>query len=295
MYYSDDGGGTWQFRSRINDFGAPTSLVRMQDGRLVAVYGYRLPPYGVRAAVSEDEGETWNPEIILRDDGGSWDLGYPQAIESSRGKVHGRLLLQQQERHGPGRWRRAPHRPHHFHAGLRTNFHDEAPHIHCFHAGLGRSSFAAPLWASAQRLAPFKLFDTHAHFYTNQPDKYPFQATGARYGAERMIAKATAKPMTPEAVFAFWDQVGIERGTGVQYNSTYGTDNSYLLDVCEGTSEADHPGGDPVPDRRQDAGHAAAMGQGKPPCGRALHRRAKCAGRGRLPVGCVAGHLGGGQ
>jgi hypothetical protein len=87
LYYSDDGGGTWAFRSRINDFGAPTSLVRMQDGRLVAVYGYRLPPYGVRAAVSEDEGETWNPEIVLRDDGGSWDLGYPQAVESSRGKV----------------------------------------------------------------------------------------------------------------------------------------------------------------------------------------------------------------
>jgi len=87
LYYSDDGGGTWQFCSRINDFGAPTSLVRMQDGRLVSVYGYRLPPYGIRAAVSEDEGETWNPEIVLRDDGGSWDLGYPNAIESTRGKV----------------------------------------------------------------------------------------------------------------------------------------------------------------------------------------------------------------
>jgi hypothetical protein len=87
MYYSDDGGLTWGFRSRINDFGAPTSLVYMKDGRLVAVYGYRLPPYGVRAAVSEDEGLTWQPEIILRDDGGSWDLGYPQAIESTKGKV----------------------------------------------------------------------------------------------------------------------------------------------------------------------------------------------------------------
>jgi len=87
LYCSDDGGGTWAFRSRINDFGAPTSLVHMQDGRLVAVYGYRLAPYGVRAAVSEDEGLTWQPEVILRDDGGSWDLGYPQAIESSRGKV----------------------------------------------------------------------------------------------------------------------------------------------------------------------------------------------------------------
>jgi predicted TIM-barrel fold metal-dependent hydrolase len=78
-----------------------------------------------------------------------------------------------------------------------------------------------------------KLFDTHAHFYTNEPEKYPFNATGARYGAERMIAKATANPMNPKAVFSFWDKVGVEMGTGVQYNSTYGTDNSYLLDVCK--------------------------------------------------------------
>ena len=38
---------------------APTSMVRMQDGRLVSVYGYRLPPYGVRAAVSEGP-NVWN-------------------------------------------------------------------------------------------------------------------------------------------------------------------------------------------------------------------------------------------
>ena len=57
---------------------------------------------------------------------------------------------------------------------------------------------ALPRRSQSAGLAPFKLFDTHAHFYTNQPDKYPFNATGARYGAEKMIAKATAKPMTPQ-------------------------------------------------------------------------------------------------
>jgi L-fuconolactonase len=78
-----------------------------------------------------------------------------------------------------------------------------------------------------------KLFDTHCHFYTYEPEKYPFDGKGSRYGAERMIAKAKARPMNAEAVFKFWDEVGIEAGTGVQYNSTYGTDNSYLLDVCK--------------------------------------------------------------
>ena len=92
-------------------------------------------------------------------------------------------------------------------------------------ASLPKHSFGA---APAQ-----KMFDTHCHFYTYEPEKYPFNATGARYGAERMIAKVKEKPMTPEAVFAFWDKVGVAAGTGVQYNSTYGTDNSYLLDVCK--------------------------------------------------------------
>ena len=86
--------------------------------------------------------------------------------------------------------------------------------------------------AFSKPLAPFKLYDTHAHFYTNEPDKYPFQAKGARYGAERMIAKAMATPMKPEVIFKVWDDVGIEMGCGVQYNSTYATDNRYLLDIA---------------------------------------------------------------
>jgi predicted TIM-barrel fold metal-dependent hydrolase len=85
--------------------------------------------------------------------------------------------------------------------------------------------------AFGKPLAPFRLFDTHAHFYTNEPDKYPFNAKGARYGAERMIAKAMATPMKPEVIFKWWDEVGIDRGCGVQYNSTYATDNRYLLDM----------------------------------------------------------------
>jgi hypothetical protein len=87
LHHSDDGGLTWAFRSRVNDFGAPGSLVAMADGRLVVVYGYRLKPYGVRAVVSEDEGRTWGPEIVVRDDGGSWDLGYPNAFEAEPGTI----------------------------------------------------------------------------------------------------------------------------------------------------------------------------------------------------------------
>jgi hypothetical protein len=87
VYYSDDGARTWAFLSRVNDFGSPGSLVRLADGRLVMVYGYRVMPSGIRAAVSEDEGKSWGPELIVRDDGGSWDLGYPNAWAMPDGKI----------------------------------------------------------------------------------------------------------------------------------------------------------------------------------------------------------------
>ena len=79
MYDSDDGGRTWQFIGRLNDHGAPTQLLTLADGRLAAMYGYRRPPFGIRARISEDvEGWRWGPELVLRDDGASEDLGYPR-------------------------------------------------------------------------------------------------------------------------------------------------------------------------------------------------------------------------
>lgn len=87
LYASDDGGLTWRFVSRINAHGDTVHLTLMADGRLFAVYGYRRPPFGIRARVSEDNGRTWGPEMILRDDGGSNDLGYPRAVEVRPGEI----------------------------------------------------------------------------------------------------------------------------------------------------------------------------------------------------------------
>jgi hypothetical protein len=87
LYKSDDGGKTWQFLSRVTEFGAPGAPLLLKDGRLVLVYTYRLPEPGMRAIVSEDEGATWGGEIIIRDDAGSWDIGYPRAWEAEPGKI----------------------------------------------------------------------------------------------------------------------------------------------------------------------------------------------------------------
>lgn len=87
VFESGDGGRTWQFLSRVNDWGAPGDIVELADGRIVCVYGYRMAPYGIRYRVSEDRGRSWGSELILRDDGGSWDLGYPRVVELAPGRL----------------------------------------------------------------------------------------------------------------------------------------------------------------------------------------------------------------
>ncbi len=87
IFESEDGARTWRFLSRVNDWGAPGDIVEMADGRIVCVYGYRLAPFGIRARVSEDGGRSWGSELVLRDDGGSWDLGYPRVIEAAPGRL----------------------------------------------------------------------------------------------------------------------------------------------------------------------------------------------------------------
>ena len=86
---SDDLGKTW---TRLGDAtpnigGNPPALVLLKDGRLCLTYGVRRKPCGVRARISSDEGRTWGPEIILRDDGLTGDLGYPRSIVRPDGNV----------------------------------------------------------------------------------------------------------------------------------------------------------------------------------------------------------------
>ncbi len=89
---TDDNGKTWQFFNRPvastgGSNGNPSSMIKLRDGRLVITYGYRSEPYGIRARISGDQGRTWGQEIMLRDDGGTWDLGYPRTVERADGKI----------------------------------------------------------------------------------------------------------------------------------------------------------------------------------------------------------------
>jgi hypothetical protein len=41
----------------------------------------------MRAVLSKDGGRTWGKEIILRDDGGGRDVGYPRSVQRPDGRV----------------------------------------------------------------------------------------------------------------------------------------------------------------------------------------------------------------
>ncbi len=89
-YRSLDEGASWK-RDTVPapDLGEgnPASLIRLADGRICMTYGQRKAPYGIRARLSKDGGRTWGEEIILRDDGGGRDLGYPRSVQRPDGKV----------------------------------------------------------------------------------------------------------------------------------------------------------------------------------------------------------------
>ena len=111
MAYSDDGGYSWSKPKPIVAWGqspwvaarreqyiwagarragvhyrSPWSL-RLRDGRIVVLFGRRKAPYGIGVIVSEDDGDSWSAEGIIRADASDLDLGYPVATELDDGRI----------------------------------------------------------------------------------------------------------------------------------------------------------------------------------------------------------------
>lgn len=67
----------------------PFSVIGLQSGNVLLSYGYRYPSYGIRARLLDGEctriGEA--EEIILRDDGGGFDIGYTGAVQLEDGRI----------------------------------------------------------------------------------------------------------------------------------------------------------------------------------------------------------------
>lgn len=106
--WSDDDGVTWSKVKRTPLWGYPAAIKQLKDGRVLAVYGYRKAPWGVRGCISED-GLTWDikNEFVIREGGvpepklGSgdrtlqdslimmqyWHIGYPSMTQLEDGTV----------------------------------------------------------------------------------------------------------------------------------------------------------------------------------------------------------------
>lgn len=86
-FLSPDDGRSWYKLDEpyIDNAGNPASMLRLEDGRLALVYGWRTAPYGIRARLSDDDGQSWSGEFILRKDGASWDIGYPRTVQRADG------------------------------------------------------------------------------------------------------------------------------------------------------------------------------------------------------------------
>lgn len=98
-YSSADNGKSWVRLKNVTDdagIGNPAALVKMKDGRLCLIYGYRASEKDIlaktktsdmRAKLSSDNGKTWSADYILRNDGSGQDVGYPRAVQRPDGKI----------------------------------------------------------------------------------------------------------------------------------------------------------------------------------------------------------------
>jgi len=83
---STDHGRSFQPWQDAGFQGHPHYELRLPDRRVLLVYGYRHAPFGIRARVLDPECANLitAQEIVLRDDGGNSDLGYPWATLLSK-------------------------------------------------------------------------------------------------------------------------------------------------------------------------------------------------------------------
>ena len=53
----------------------------------MVLFARRKPPFGMGLLLSEDDGDTWSAEAIIRADASGSDIGYPVATELADGQI----------------------------------------------------------------------------------------------------------------------------------------------------------------------------------------------------------------
>lgn len=85
---STDGGKSFKWEDG-KIVGHPYYALKLKDDRVFLVYGYRHEPFGIRARLLNPDCTDIAdaPEIVIRDDGGNGDLGYPWAALLPDGNI----------------------------------------------------------------------------------------------------------------------------------------------------------------------------------------------------------------
>jgi L-fuconolactonase len=80
---------------------------------------------------------------------------------------------------------------------------------------------------------PFRIFDSHTHFVSNDLTKYPMRKDLPPLQHEQeMRENQIHNPTTAPRVFSLWEANGVDSGAAVQFRSTYNLDNSYVIDTA---------------------------------------------------------------
>lgn len=90
LHRSTDNGKSWTAEPdpvASTGAGNPPAMIVLEDGRVCLTYGYRAEPFSMCAKISDDGGKTWGPELVLRNDGITKDMGYPRTVQRPDGKV----------------------------------------------------------------------------------------------------------------------------------------------------------------------------------------------------------------
>jgi len=79
---STDGGKSFGKWEPMGFQGHPLTALRLPDNRVLLTYGYRHKPFGIRARILNEECTDFASakEIVIRDDGGNGDVGYPWPV-----------------------------------------------------------------------------------------------------------------------------------------------------------------------------------------------------------------------
>lgn len=86
---SRDGGRSWEPWRALDAVGHPCDPCPLPDGRILLVWGRRHPPFGIRARLWDPDAEDFctGPELVIRDDALSPDVGYPWATVLPNGEI----------------------------------------------------------------------------------------------------------------------------------------------------------------------------------------------------------------